>query len=240
MPTSPRPAAALFLILAASLAIGSATTAKASDAQRRTLTVTGHGEVSAAPDMATIDIGVVSDGDTARAALDENTAAMARIMEVVGSSEIKDKDVQTSGFRVQPRTFHDPRQHEPPRVSGYRVSNTVHVRVRDLARLGAVLDAVVTGGSNSIRGLVLSFSDPSSLMDEARRKAGADARHKAELYAQGLGIELKEIVSVSEAGGGPAPMPMMMRAAAMEAADVPIAAGEQAVSASLSVTWEIK
>ena len=206
---------------------------------RRKLTLTGTGEVSAAPDMANIDLGVVSDGPSARAALDANTAAMNQVMDVIGELGIAPKDVQTSGFSVQPRYFRDPKQRAAPKVVGYHVSNTVHVTVRDLSGLGRVLDQVVTGGSNTINRLAFSFSKPDELMDEARKKAGADARRKAELYAEGLGVKLGPIIEVHETGGGPQPRPMMMRAAAMEASDVPIATGEQQVRASLNVTWEL-
>ena len=226
-------------ILLAALAIVFTAQMASADDDRRKLTLTGTGEVSAAPDIATIDLGVVSDGKTARAALDANTAAMKVVMDVIEGLDIAAKDVQTSGFSVQPRYFHDPKQRAAPKVVGYQVNNTVHVTVRALSGLGRVLDQVVTGGSNTINRLAFSFSKPEQLMDEARKKAGADARRKAALYAEGLGIELGPIIEVHEAGGGPQPRPMRMRAAAMEASDVPISAGEQAVSSSLNVTWEI-
>lgn len=231
--------APLFALIAAVLLLPAAASA-ADEPQRRTLTLTGTGEVTAAPDLATVDIGVVSDADTARAALDANTEAMARVMRSFAELGIDDKDLQTQGFNVEPRYHYDPKNEQPPRLVGYRVSNTVHVKVRDLGGLGGVLDTVVTEGSNEIRGLAFGFADPDSLLDEARRLAGADARRKAGIYAEGLGVRLGRIVEVSEAGNVPRPMPVMMRAAAMEARDVPVAAGEQSVSASVNVTWEIR
>jgi hypothetical protein len=123
---------------------------------------------------------------------------------------------------------------------GYQVNNTVHVAVRRLDSLGRVLDQVVSGGSNTVERLAFSFSEPDRLMDEARSAAGADAKRKAELFAASLGVKLGRIISVVEADAGRTPMPMMMRAQSFEAADVPIAAGEQAVAASVSVTWEIE
>jgi len=214
--------------------------AGADDPPQRTLQLTGKGEVFAPPDMATIDIGVVSEADSARAALDANTQAMSQIMDVLERLEIAGKDIRTSGFSVQPRYHHDPRQIAGPRVVGYQVNNTVHVTVRRLDGLGRVLDQVVSGGSNTIQRLEFSFSEPERLMDEARAVASADAKRKAELFAASLGVKLGRIVSVVEADGGRPPMPAMMRAQSFEAADVPIAAGEQAVAASVSVTWEIE
>jgi len=230
---------AIVLAVAVIIAVTLAPRGAGAEEIQRTLSLTGTGEVSAPPDIATIDLGVVSEAATARAALDANTGAMNRVMAVIGEHGIAASDVQTSGFSVQPRYVHDPENRVPPRVVGYQVNNTVHVTVRELDRLGRVLDAVVTGGSNTIQRLAFSFSDPASLLDEAHRKAGADARHRAELLAEGLGVRLGRIVQISEAGGRP-PQPYLIRAEAMMSADVPIAAGEQAVSAGVSVTWEIE
>ena len=227
--------AAVTLVLAAI-----ALPARAADDPRNLMSVTGTGEVSAAPDMAIVSIGVVSQARTARDALDENTAAMGQVLQVLKDLGLADKDLQTRGFSVDPRYHHDNRNNKPPQLVGYQVRNSVQAKVRDLTGLGRVLDSVVSEGSNQINGLTFTFDDPENLMDEARRLAGADARRKAELYAEGLDVTLGEIVAVSEAGAAPRPpQPVLARAAAMEAA-VPIAVGEQTLRAQLTVTWEIE
>lgn len=226
-----------FAALAIALSLIAAT-AQAAEEERRTLTVTGTGEVSAAPDMANVDLGVTSQADTARAALDANTAAMNEVMQALKDLGIAEKDIRTSGFNVQPRYRHDPQRPQSPEITGYEVSNTVHVSVRALAGLGRLLDTVVSRGSNTINGLSFGFADRERIVDEARRAAGADARRKAELFAEGLGVRLGPIVAVSEAGGGQGPVPVFARTMAMEAA-VPIATGEQTVSASVTVSWRI-
>jgi hypothetical protein len=213
--------------------------AAAEEDQTRRLTMTGTGQVSARPDIAHLTLGVGSAARTARAALDANNAAMGRVVAALTGAGIADKDLQTSGFQVLPRYFQDAKADEPPRVVGYEVSNSLHIAVRDLDRLGPVLDLAVTEGSNRIDGLAFGFAEPEALMDRARAGAVADARRKAAIYAEGLGVTLGKVLSVDEYGGGGGPVPMMARAAAMAAA-VPIAAGETTLSVQVNVVWEIE
>lgn len=208
-----------------------------------TLSVTGTGEIAVAPDMATIRTGVESEAGTAREALDANNMAIAAVIAALKDAGIEARDIQTSGFNVQPRYQRADRNSDQPerKIIGYTVSNTVMVAVRDLDTLGGVLDAVVGAGGNRIGGIAFLVSDADKRLDEARTLAIKDATRKARLYAEAAGVSLDGIVSISE-GGGFQPFPrqeaMMMRDAAVSA--VPIETGEQTLSVSVAVTWKIE
>ena len=206
--------------------------------------LSGEGTASAAPDMAVITSGVVTQAETARAALDANTEAMTKLIDSLKGAGIEPKDIATSGFSVQPRYVYQQRNdgtQEPPRISGYEVRNSVTVKVRDLAKLGGVLDKAVTEGSNQIDNLSFDISKKDELLNEARKEALADARAKAELYAEAAGVKLGRLRELSEqAGHFPPPRPMMMRMEAKAAsADVPVERGEQEVTVNVTATWEI-
>lgn len=209
------------------------------------ISVTGKGEVSAAPDTAFINSGVTTQGATAREALDANTKAMNELMATLKEAGIEPRDIQTSGFSVSPNyVYTDARDANgyqlPPKISGYQVYNTVNVRIRDLAGLGAVLDKQVTVGANTISGITFSVADPSKLYDEARKAAFADAREKAALYADAAGEELGKLKSISETQGIDQPQPYMMKAVADSAgAPVPVATGELSFTINVQVTWSV-
>jgi uncharacterized protein YggE len=211
-----------------------------------TITIQGHGEVSGAPDTAFVTSGVTTQGATAREALDANTKAMAELIATLKAAGIEDRDIQTSGFSVSPNyVYSDERDANgytlPPKINGYQVYNTVNVRVRQIATLGAVLDRAVTVGANTINGVTFSVADPSRLYDDARRAAFKDARSKARLYADEAGLDLDRIRSISEQQGYGQPQPYMMRDMAMsaEAAAVPVQAGELTFAIDVQVTWEL-
>jgi len=230
-------------LVAAALAVAAmmAIPARADDTPRPTLSLTGTGEVFAKPDMAVISSGVVTEAATAREALDANNEAIAAVIAAIKEAGIEAKDIQTSGFSVQPR-YHYPKKSDEadaPKIVGYTVQNAVSVKVRDLETLGGVLDKAVTVGANSISGIDFIVSDADARLDEARAIAMKDALRKAQIYAEAAGITLTRIQSINEIGGfRPAPRKaMMMRAEAVS--DVPVEAGEQALSVEVNVTWEI-
>lgn len=211
-----------------------------------TITIEGRGEVMAAPDMAQITSGVTSQGATAREALDANTAAMAELIEALKASGIEARDIQTSGFSVNPNYVYTDARDEngyslPPRINGYQVSNTVTVTVRDLDALGSILDKSVTVGANTVNGVSFAVADPSELYDQARKAAFADARAKAELYATAAGGTLDDIISISEsqAFNNPQPYPMYARAEMAASAPVPVEAGELTFAINVNVQWEL-
>ncbi|HSM19339.1 MAG TPA: SIMPL domain-containing protein [Hyphomicrobiales bacterium] len=233
-------AAALALLLAAPLAASAQEEPKPA-----TLSLSGSAEVTAAPDMAVITSGVVTEAKTARAALTANNAAMADVAAAMKEAGIAAKDLQTSGFSVEPQYFHPPQQRdgtrEPPRITGYKVSNRLTVKVRDLDRLGRLLDLSVSLGANQVSGVDFAVTDEQPLRDEARRQAMADALRKARLYAEAAGVTLKRVLTITESSGRRPPQPVAFRAMAMEASDrVPVEAGELALTAEVDVTWEIE
>ncbi|WP_417309969.1 SIMPL domain-containing protein [Devosia sp.] len=212
------------------------------------ISVTGTGEISAAPDTAYINSGVTTQGATAREALDANSAAMEQLIATLKEAGIAERDIQTSNFSVNPNyVYSDARDadgyNQPPKINGYQVSNTVTVRIRDLDSLGAVLDQQVSVGANQINGISFAVDETTPLYDEARQMAFADARRKAGIYADVAGESLGDVVSITENQGYSAPQPMQMRATTMaydESAKVPVAGGELNFAVNVQVTWDIE
>lgn len=211
-----------------------------------TIAIEGRGEVRAAPDMATINSGVTTQGATAREALDANTGAMTELIAALKAAGIDARDIQTSGFSVNPNYVYSDARDElgytlPPRINGYQVSNSVTVVVRDLEELGSILDRSVTVGANTIHGVTFSVADPEELLNEARKAAFADARARAELYASVAGAELGELESISERQdfNGPRPYPMYARSEIQASADVPVEAGEMSFNITVNVAWDL-
>jgi hypothetical protein len=217
------------LILAAGLSSALGQTAP------RTLTMNGEGEVRAAPDSVTVSAGVTSQAPTAAAALSANTARMQSVFAALKKLGVADKDMQTSNFSVSQQMGDG----QPPHVTGYQVNNQVRARLDDVGKLGAALDALVAAGANQLNGIDFTIKDSASLLTEARGQAVADARAKAETYAKAAGVSLGPILSISEnENAGPRPLfaPMTMARAAKA---VPVAAGEESVTAQVSIVWEI-
>ena len=233
-------AAAFFaaaLILAAPFA--SARADDHDDRSRRTISVSGSGEVSMRPDTANITAGVLTEGEDAKAALRANSETVAKIFAALKDAGIEGRDMQTSNFGISPR-YDRPDRNQPPRLTGYRVSNQVSVRVRDLESLGVLLDALAVAGANQMNGIRFYVEDSTQQTDEARRRAVADARRKAELYAVAAGAELGGVLSISESGGRPPQPVFRAMAVAEDAKSVPVAPGEQTISASVSITYRLK
>jgi hypothetical protein len=209
------------------------------------ITIEGRGEVMAAPDVAQINSGVTTQGATAREALDANSAAMAELIAQLKASGIEARDIQTSGFSVNPNYVYTEERDAngyslPPKIAGYQVANTVTVTVRALDTLGSILDKSVTIGANTVNGVTFSVADPSALYDEARKAAFADARAKAELYAAAAGGTLDEINSISESQSFNSPQPVAMYSMRADAeAAVPVEGGELAFAINVNVQWEL-
>ena len=211
------------------------------------ISIDGHGEVITAPDTAFVTSGVTTQGATAREALDANTAAMNELIQTLKDAGIEARDIQTSGFSVNPNYVYTDARDEngyqlPPKINGYQVYNTVNVRVRKLDTLGSVLDKAVNVGANTINGVSFSVSDTSDLLNEARKQAFADAKEKAELYAATAGVDLGELRAITEVQNMSGPIPYTaadMAYARAEAAPVPVEGGELTYSINVSVTWAL-
>ena len=207
--------------------------------------VTGEGTAEAAPDMATLDLTVTREGDTARAALDANNTAMAKVLAAMREEGIADRDLQTSNFAIQPRYHHPPKtptgERPPPQIIGYVVRNSLSVRGRDLERLGAIIDKSVTLGVNEGGRIGFGNSDPDAYVEKARIAAVKDAMARADTLAAAAGIRRGGVLEISEQSFRPRPMPMMQADMAMaRSADaVPIAAGESSYRVMVNMAFAI-
>ena len=213
----------------------------AADAPNRTMTLTGTGVVMAAPDKAVITVGVTTEARTAGAALKQNNASMQAVLDLLAAEGIAKQDVQTSNFSVTPRLVYDNKsRNKPPRITGYTVSNQVRATMRDLDKIGPILDKAVAAGSNRVDGIRFAISDPEPVHDEARRLAARDAIRKARLFAEEAGVKLGSIISIAETSARPVPRAYGARLAAAQAeAAVPVAAGQQSVQMKVHITWAI-
>lgn len=224
------------LSLAAALALPLAGTALAEDPAR--ITVTGEGRVDVSPDLATISLGVTSEATTAAAAMSANSADLGRVLANLKAAGIADRDLQTSGLSLNPN-WHSDDNGANQRIVGYIASNQLMVRVRALDRLGVVLDAAVQDGANTLNGLNFGLAQQDEALDEARKRAVADATHRALLLTAAAGVTLGRVVSIGEGGGYSSPEPMMRADAAMASAPVPVAQGEVSLSTTVTMVWEI-
>jgi uncharacterized protein YggE len=200
------------------------------------ISVIGEATLSVAPDQAQVDGGVTSDAKTARDASEANNTAMAKVLQALKGAGIEEKDYQTSRLSLQPR--YGPDRAAPAAVVGYRASNRVTIKLRDVTKVAGVIDALVGAGANEIGGINFIVSQASKVLDEAREKAIADARRKAEIYAKAAGVTLGAPLSISEEGSA-TPMFRAKMAAPM-AAGAPVAQGEETLSVTVNVSWAIK
>ncbi len=204
-----------------------------------TLTVTGVGSVRTPPDQALIDTGVISEAASAADALADNNAAMAQVLAALEEHGIQPWDVQTTTFDVAPVYRRDEPRGQPE-IAGYRAVNQVRVRVAALDALGEVLDALVRAGSNQVHGVGFGIADESVPLAEARRRAMADALSRAELYAQAAGVRVGPVLSISEqAIHVPQPSPLARGLMLEQASAVPVASGEQEITASINVVYAL-
>ena len=201
------------------------------------ISVTGEAHISVPPDLAQIDAGVTSEAKTAREASDANNAAMGKVLLALKGAGIDEKDFQTSRLSLQAQNS-IPKQGAPCTIIGYRASNRVTIRLRDVTKVASVIDTLVSAGANDIGGINFMVTQASKLLDDAREQAVADARRKAEIYAKAAGVTLGAPISISE-GGAAQPL---FRAGKMAApmATVPIAQGEETLSITVGMTWAIK
>jgi uncharacterized protein YggE len=206
-------------------------------ADPRTIAMTGHGEIKGRPDSAQITAGVTTNAPTAARALADNSTRMQAVFAALKRLGVPDDDIQTVNFSVSPQYANSGT--DAPHLTGYQVSNQAFVRLEDVAKLGPALDALVTAGANQMNGIKFDIRDPSPMLEKARAAAIADARQRAETYARAAGLTLGPILSIREGEGGVRPL-RMAAPMAFVAKAVPVAAGEESVTADVSVVWEIQ
>ena len=208
------------------------------------IVVTGEGEAAVAPDMAIVTLAVMREAITAREALDANNAAMAAVIAAMKEAGIEARDLQTAGLQINPRYAYPQSSsgEQPPRIVAYQVSNTLTVRVRDIAAVGEVIDRSVTLGVNQGGNISFTNENPATATTEARRLAVRDAVARATTLAEAAGVGLGPILEMSEQTFTPPPVPLAGRAYRMEAAAdaVPVEAGENLYRIQVSVTFELK
>jgi len=221
-----RPTLALIALLALPLAAP-----LAAQEAPRVITVTGEGRIEAAPDLATLTAGVQSEALTAAPALAATSQAMQAVFDALAAAGIAPADMQTSQLSIDPVWAED----GSGRIRGYSASNLVTIRVRDVARLGAVIDAASAAGANRVFGIGFELAEPRAQADAARERAVADARAKAELLAKAAGVTLGPVLSIRE-GGEPAPGPMFARAEMADAA-APVAQGVVGIDARVEIVY---
>ena len=206
------------------------------------ISVTGEARISVPPDLAQVDAGVASEAKTAREASDANNAAMGKVLLALKGAGIEEKDYQTSRLALQPQ-YSSAKTGSPATIVGYRASNRVTIRLRDVIKVANTIDTLVAAGANDIGGINFMVSQASKLLDDAREQAVADARRKAEIYAKAAGVTLGAPLSISE-GGIYQPQQTFHFGGGTTFGDrkmpVPIAQGEETLSITVAMTWAIK
>lgn len=231
---------------AAAIALSAATAVKAAEEAPReaVISVSGEGRSAITPDMAVLSFSVVSDAKTAREALDANNKSMADVLKALKDAGIADRDLQTSGFAINPQYQYPDNSdggNKPPVLIGYQVANSLTIRVRDLPKLGGIIDQAVTLGVNQGGSIFFTNDKPEAALTEARKAAVADAMEKAKVLSEAAGVSLGRVVEISENSRTPEPVPMMRAMAKEYAADaVPVATGENSYNVTVNVTFAIK
>ncbi len=224
------------LVAATALSQARAAMAAEGDKLERSVSVSASGTVAAEPDIAYIQAGLATEGDTAKDAIARNSAIMVKVIEGLKGAGIAARDIQTTTLHVEPR-YTQPKDGRPGSISGYRVINQVRLTVRDVKRLGDVLDQAIALGANQINSISFDISSAETLKDEARKQAMANAKRRAELYATAAGVQLGQVVRISESVqdiARPIGAPRAM------AASVPIEAGTRTLTVEVHVTYTLR
>jgi len=201
------------------------------------IVVVGEGRVTVAPDYAQIASGVSTRGKTVKEASDANSKTMAAIIKALLESGVTQNDVQTSRFSVQP-VYVPPAPNTEPKLAGYSVSNQLRAKIRQIDKLGEILDRLIAAGATDVGNIAFLVSDPSKALDQAREAAIADARRKAEVYARAAGIRLGQVEWITEASGF-GPVPLRGQGASGARAAVPIATGDDTLEVTVTVGFTI-
>ena len=225
---------ALITTLAALVALAVAVVAGSAQGGSATIdggiTVTGLGSVDTVPDRAQLSFDVQASGTTAVQALDRAAAESRAVNEALRAAGIARADLQTAQMSLQPR------RSEQGVVTGFDATTTVIAKVKDLPRVGRVIDAAVRAGASGVYGPSLSKTDTDALYGAALKAAIADARAKAQTIASASGVALGRVTNVVE-GGSAQPMPFAAADAAVKQTEVPLEPGTQEIQASVTVTF---
>ncbi|MEJ6783781.1 SIMPL domain-containing protein [Aminobacter sp. Piv2-1] len=229
------------LALASALALPAAA-ARAETTPPPRIIVTGEGEATVAPDLALLSLSVMREAKTAREALDANNDAMAAVIAAMKSAGVEDRDLQTAGIQISPRYNYTnkPDGTQTAELVAYQVTNTLSVRIRDVAKTGEILDKSVSLGVNQGGGITFANDNPSKVIAEARKRAVADAIDKAKVLAAAAGVSLGRVLEIADQSYAPPPMPMQAKSFDSAAGAAPVAAGENSYKVQVNVTFEMK
>jgi len=200
----------------------------------RQVTVVGSGEVQGTPDTVTADVGIEVSAPDVTTAMNQTNERQRAVIGALTADGVDDKDISTTAVNLQPQYG------DNSVVTGYRATNNINVKIRQLDNASRALAAIVDSGGNATRINSVSFSiaDDSTLVRDARARAFADAKGRAQQYAELSGMSLGRIISISEAAGSTPPQPFPVPAQA-KVADVPLQPGQQTVSFSVTAVWEL-
>jgi len=228
------------ILIAFSATLAALSPAMADEANNRWIEVAGEGSVSAAPDFARVTLGVASTGKTAGEAMVANAKAANALVSLIKAEGVAPADIQTSEMSISPM-FSQPAhgQETAPTITGYSVTNNVAVTVREIPRLGALLDKAVTAGANSVYGVGFGHNDTSALLDKARPLAVEDARRKAEIFAGAAGAKIGRLMVLTEEAGRQPPIAFSRAFAASAPAPTPIEAGEDKLTVTVTARFEL-
>jgi uncharacterized protein YggE len=215
-------------------------TAMAADGDKpgeRFIAVSATGSVDAEPDLASVSVGTIVEADTAKEALAHSSIVMAKLIDGLKALGIAAKDIQTTAVNIEPR-YTPAKDGRPAALAGYRLVNRVHLTVREVKRLGEILDGAIGLGANQVNGIGFDVSHAETLMDDARRLAIANARRRAELYAAAAGAQLGSVLTISETtNASPRALPM---ARAAPGGPMPIEAGTRTLTVAVQVTYALR
>jgi uncharacterized protein YggE len=212
-------------------------------ARQPVISVSGEGEASIAPDMAVLQLSVVRDAKTAADALSANSAAMTEVLAAIKADGVAERDIQTSNFSIFPQYRHfEPKDgvSRPPEITGYEVTNALSVRVRDLKKLGGLIDRSVKLGVNQGGQITFTNDDPAAALADARKAAMKEALAKAHTLTEAAGVRLGKVMEINENSARPVAQPMMRMAMAKDAAPAPVSAGENSYTVTVNVTFALE
>lgn len=207
-----------------------------------TVSFSGDGKVVAKPDIAKIQLSIVTDALTSKVAQDENSKKSKALTDYLKKQNIDDKDVKTTGYNIYPQYKYPPLGSQP-QITGYQVNQSMEIKIRDLDKVSNILDGVVNAGANLVNQLSFEIDNPEALKAEARAKAIADAKKKANELQSQVGISLGKIVNFSENTGG-VPVPIYYEAKGLSmgggGGGPSVPTGENEITVDVTITYQIK
>lgn len=229
--------ARLLLLLPLAAWTGAAEAADTDRSGERSITVSAQGSVTAEPDIATLSAGVVSEAETAKDALAKNAATMTKLVEGLKAAGMAARDMQTAAMNVEPR-YVLAKDNRTQTLNGYRVTSQLHLVVRDVTRMGEIVDQAITLGANQLGRVTFEVSNADALKDEARKAAMTNARKRAELYATAAGVQLGPVLRIFEEPLEARSVPIGVQRAVSGA--VPLEPGSRTLATEVQVTWGLR